>query len=151
VTEANKDVVRTYVRAWETADVELMESVVAPGFTHTMLGQVEDRASLLQRVALSSSLYSDVSYHLDELVAEGDRVAYRWRSTARHTGPMPLGPVVGSWLGRDAIQATGETIALSGMFIAIVRDGQLVGGWGEFDRLGLIIHLAETDGGPPTA
>lgn len=69
MSEANKDVIRTYMRAWETGDVELMASVVAPEFSHTMLGRDEDRAGLLQRVAAVPEAFSDVAYELDELVA----------------------------------------------------------------------------------
>jgi predicted ester cyclase len=144
VTEENKDVVRTYMRAWETGDVDLMESVVAPGFTHVMMGRVEDRAGLLARVGSTGEVYSDVAHRLHELVAEGDRVACYWTMTARHTGPLPLGALA-TQLGRDVIEPTGATISQSGMFIAVIEDGRLVGGWGEYDRLRVLLELGAFD------
>lgn len=144
MSEENKDVVRTYMRAWEAGDLGLLESVVASDFSHTMLGQVEDRATLLQQVAGMHEVYSDVEYRIHELVAEGDRVACYWTSTMRHTDPLPLG-LLSAAVGKDTLEPSQRTIEMSGLFIAVIRDGRLVGGWGEYDRLGMAYRLGALD------
>jgi NTE family protein len=59
----------------------------------------------------------DLEVHVEELVAERDAVATRWRGTGTHTGTLL------------DIEPTGEAVTLSGMRIDHLEDGQLVETW----------------------
>ena len=73
--------------------------------------------------------FPDIHIHVDELVAEGDRVAVRWSGKATHKGD-DLG-----------FKATGRPVAFSGMVFVRVKDGRLVEGWNLFDQLGMLQQL----------
>src|SRR5678816_398004 len=73
--------------------------------------------------------FPDVAIHMDDLVAEGDRVVARWSGTGTH---------LGDGLG---MAATGRQVRFHGMTIARVAHGQLVEGWNTFSELDLFQQL----------
>lgn len=62
-------------------------------------------------------------YHIDvqDILHEGDRVAFRWTCTGTHKGVL------------FAVPATGKRFTLTGMTIYRVRDGKFAEGWAERD------------------
>jgi predicted ester cyclase len=139
------DTLRRYLRAWEDSDVAAMERLVAVGFTHEVDGRLEDRAGLLARVETADAVLSERRFRLDSIVAHDGLVACRCRLIGRHTGAMPLGAPLRDLLGTEQIGPTGREISMSGMILTTIEDGRLVSGFGEWDRLGLLIQLM----GPP--
>ena len=75
------------------------------------------------------SAFPDVTLQIEDIVAEGDRVAARWSGTGTHRGAS---------LGFDA---TGRRVRFSGMVFARVENGRLVEGWNVFDQLGMLQQL----------
>jgi predicted ester cyclase len=67
---------------------------------------------------------------LDELVAEGDRVAFRWTMTGKHVGEFA------------GIAPTGRPVSLTGLNFERVADGKIVEHWSEYDRLALIEQVS---------
>ncbi len=104
----NKRAVRDYLRARETRDLDPLDNVVAPSFRHEMLGREQDRAGLFHEVA--NFPFSEATFEIDALVEKDDRVACRYR----FRGKAP----------------NGQPAAFSGMFIAVLNNGQLISGWG---------------------
>jgi predicted ester cyclase len=139
--DANESVVRDYLRARETADLDLLDRVVAPGFVHTMRGREQDRDGLFDEVRRIGSVYADMHHDIEVLFASGSQVACRYTFRARHVGPLPLAEPIASLYGSDVIEATGRSVTLTGMFVVEVRDGQLQHGSGEFDALNLLLQL----------
>lgn len=117
----NKRAVSDYLRARATKDLDLLDRVVAPGFRHEMLGREQDRAALFEEVAHFP--FSEADFEIDALVEEGDRVACRYRFRGR--------------------APSGRPAEFTGMFIAVVRDGQLISGWGEYDAQTAMRSLQE--------
>ena len=73
--------------------------------------------------------FPDVKVTIEDMVAEGDRVALRWRATATHTGPLLNVP------------PTGKPVTFEGMGIVRVDKGMIVEGWNLFDQLGMFTQL----------
>jgi predicted ester cyclase len=65
---------------------------------------------------------------LDQL-AEGDKVATRWRASGTHQGPFA------------GIAATGRPVTITAMHLHRVADGQLIEHWEEIDLLRLLRQL----------
>jgi predicted ester cyclase len=65
--------------------------------------------------------FPDLHFALDDVIAEGDRVAIRWSVTMTHTGDH---------LG---IPATQKPVTQHGASFLVVRDGQILEGWNEMD------------------
>ena len=152
---SNEETVREYLRARQTPDLELLDEVVAEGFVHVMLGQQQDRAGLFAEVTDLGRVFADMHHEIGTLFSSGEQVACQYTLHARHVGAMRLGGPSAEISGARWLPATGRTVHLPGMFIAIVRGGQLHTGWGEYDRLGLLMQLGVFDGStgdrPPDA
>ena len=73
--------------------------------------------------------FPDVQIEVRDMVAEGDKVAFRWTATATHRG---------SSLG---FAATNRNVRFEGMGIVRVRRGKLIEGWNTFDQLGMLQQL----------
>ena len=73
--------------------------------------------------------FPDVKVTIEDMVAEGDRVALRWRATATQKGPLLNVP------------ATGKPVTFEGMGIVRVDKGMIVEGWNLFDQLGMFTQL----------
>lgn len=86
-----------------------------------------------RQAALLRSAAPDLETILEDQVAEGDRVASRWRGTGTHTGPlaMPTGP----------LQPTGRRFEFGEMRIDRIADGRIVESWFIPDRAGLMQQL----------
>ncbi len=82
-----------------------------------------------QRATRLRLAFPDAEATLEDIVGEGDRVAYRLTIRGTHTG---------DFLG---VPASGRSVAVS--FIAIVRiaDGKLVEEWGGLDQPDLIRQM----------
>lgn len=118
---ANKAAVLEYLHALEAKDVERLGAVLAPAFSHEMLGESQDRDGLLEEI--QHSPFETMTYDVDSLVQEGDQVACRYRfSGTTHSG---------------------QAVQFSGMFIALLASGKLVSGWGEYDARRVAAALAE--------
>jgi predicted ester cyclase len=128
----NKDAVLAYLRAREMADLDLLANAVSDDFHHIMNGRDQDRADLFAEVAGAPFTGT---FQVDALVEEDDMVACRYRFEGTHTGPLPIGR------GR-VIEARGAPVSYTGMFIAVIRDGRLASGWGEYDSASILRQTA---------
>jgi predicted ester cyclase len=68
----------------------------------------------------------DLTYVIDDMLSEGDRVAVRWHWTGTHRGPF------------RNIAPTERSLTNTGTAIFRVRDGKIVGAALETDRLGFL-------------
>ena len=116
----------------------IIERYFAPAYrrhltaTSTPLTRVEQR----QRATRLRVAFPDAQSTLEDIFAEGDRVAYRLTIRGTHTG---------EFLG---VPASGRQVAVS--FIAIVRivDGKLVEEWGGLDQPDLIRQMRGSPSAP---
>jgi predicted ester cyclase len=71
----------------------------------------------------------DIHFTIDDLIAEGDRVAVRWHWVATHTGEF-------RGLAPSGVRATN-----SGVAFYQLQDGRIVRAWLETDRLGFLEQI----------
>jgi len=119
--EENKEIVRRYQEAYNTANYDALDEVVAtdvltPNMISTMPRGLEG-AKLVHQKTLTGM--PDYHTAIEDLIAEGDKVAARVRITGTHTGDF------------YGIPPTGKHIDLSGMYIVRIADGKIVEHWGE--------------------
>lgn len=87
--ERNKDAMRKFERAINTADAELIEELVwekAPFFTPASPEPLYGGKGYLSIVHWMRAGFSDVQWKLEEMVADVDKVAVRWTLTGTHDG-----------------------------------------------------------------
>ena len=141
-TEENKAIVRRYQKAYNTANYDALDEVVAmdvltPNMISTMPRGLEG-AKLVHQKTLTGM--PDYHSAIEDLIAEGDKVVARVRITGTHTGDF------------YGIPPTGKHIDLSGIYIVRIADGKIVEHWGEengvtlFRQLGFKIKLEPVEG-----
>jgi predicted ester cyclase len=75
------------------------------------------------------SAFSDLDYSIDDMIAEGDKVSWRFTMRGKHTGPFM------------GMQATNRNFTITGMSLVRVDDEMLAEHWGEQDMLGTMKRL----------
>jgi steroid delta-isomerase-like uncharacterized protein len=137
---ANKAIVRRYydevltqgklAALEELATVDYVEHNPLPGQGEGLAG-LRDRAGML-RAAFHPR------FVLEDVIAEGDRVAVRWTNHGVHQGPFA------------GVPATGRAFVIAGIDIHVVRDGKLAEHWDVVDQLSLLQQLGvlPNPGGP---
>jgi steroid delta-isomerase-like uncharacterized protein len=133
--EANRELLARYVReVWTAGDPEAARRFLAPGFrrhvsaTTPPLG-VEQQ---IERLHGLRAALPDAELGVDEVVVEGDTVAFR--STLRGT---QRGPLLG-------IPATGREVTVRLVDMIRIEDGLFAEQWGGPDMLDLVMQLGAT-------
>lgn len=107
---------------------EVLEDYETPDYTNNLfppgapLGPDGERFTL----RLFQQAFSDFRVIVEDLVAEDDRVAARWRFTGTHDGPF------------QGLPATGRQVDVGGMNIFSLRDGKFCANWVSMDMLGML-------------
>jgi steroid delta-isomerase-like uncharacterized protein len=128
-TEQNKSIVRRWVEeGWNKHNMAVIDEVYVPNFVqHEPEPQtVNSSEALKQYVGAYLTAFPDLHLSMEDLIAEGDKVVWRFNSTGYQTGPfMGLPP-------------TGRTGNITGIVIFRLEDSRIVEGWVNIDVLGLL-------------
>jgi steroid delta-isomerase-like uncharacterized protein len=130
--EANKVVMHRFTEFINTASEKLAHELISPGAVFHVPGQLEPMrgpAGYLAIIGMMRSGFPDIQWTLDEMVAEGDKVAARFTMRGTHTG---------SFFG---VPATGKSIAVQAMNFYRLTDGRFVEERGQPDMLGLLKQI----------
>ena len=115
-------------------DLEASLAFTAPDAT--LNGQPLGREGDKHRAEMLATAFPDQHYELQELVAEGDWLAVRWRMTGTHLGEL-AGPTM-------TIPPTGKRIDIWGMSIYRIEDGMAREIWERFDMMEFLGQLGVT-------
>jgi predicted ester cyclase len=131
--EENKAVVRRYndlfAECWRTGEVDILDEVLAPEFVYHSPGAPPDLGGFKQSLLMLSAAFPDMRGTVEDLFAEGDKVADRITWQATHEGELM------------GIPPTGNTVRGTEMHISRIADGMIVERWGEGDNLGMMQQL----------
>ena len=73
-------------------------------------------------MAVIVTAFPDLHFTIEDQVVQGDRVAFRWRATGTHKGPLGAAP------------ATGKSVAIEGIIIDRVVDRKVQERWEQWDQ-----------------
>ena len=129
--DTNKAVVTRFVEEFwssgnEAAADELMAEDVA---IYVNNQEVKDTDALKLFARSIRGAFPDWHSSLEELVAEGDRVAERWTGRGTHRGAF------------QGIAATGRQVAVPGTVFYHITEGKITEFRGQFDRLSMLEQL----------
>jgi predicted ester cyclase len=135
----NKELVREIIdRVFVHQEEAAIDELIAPDFVpHTFGPMPPGREGLREGMKRAGSGISDPEFKIHDLIAEGDRVAARLTTSARHTG---------TFMG---INPSGNRYSIDEIHIFRLRDGQLVEHWHEFDKATLMQQLKGEDNKSP--
>jgi steroid delta-isomerase-like uncharacterized protein len=128
----NEALVHRYIHeVWDDGDPEAAARFAAPGFRRYTVAGAEplDIAAQIQRLRSLRAAFPDISIEVEDVVAAGDRVAFRGTLRGTHEG---------EFLG---IPATGRHVTVSLVDIIRVEDGRFAEHWGGPDFLDLVRQL----------
>ena len=129
--EENKKMVQRYQEIYNSNDLDSLGEVVSedlltpkimPGIPTGIEG-----AKAAHRIMLTG--FPDYQTIIDDLFAEGDKVAARITMSGTNTG---------SFMG---IPPTGKHVSFTGIYIARIANGKIVEHWGEEDGVSLLQQL----------
>jgi predicted ester cyclase len=125
--------VRYFFELYNACDVDGLDQIIAPDCVQhdPQAGELRGREAIRARMLAEHSALRDAQASIDELIAEGQRVAVRFTLRGAFVGRHPVLDVVGR----------GQPVEISGMFTAHVMDGAIVEIWEVVDRLGLLRQL----------
>lgn len=132
----NRSDIEAFVRRWIGAvtsgderawDALLSDSVrdLSGGTTHV------GSDSFKQRTKLVRHAFDDVSVSADDLVLDGDNIAWRWTFEGRHTGPFA------------GVAPTNKRVVLRGTNFQKLVNGKVVEHWSLADLAGALRQLAD--------
>lgn len=129
--EAKAVVQRYYDEVLNAGKIDVLDEIAAEDYIENdpFPGQGNGRADLKARAALLLAAFSPLSFSLEDVIAEGDRVAVRWRSSGTHSG---------EFLG---IPPTGRDYTINGIDIVRVADGRLAEHWHVVDQFSQMQQL----------
>jgi steroid delta-isomerase-like uncharacterized protein len=130
-TEQNKTVVRRYFEElWNQNNLAVIDQILAPEVEGHVAGKTFRGADALrERTKNLRAIYSDVSFTIEDQIAEGDKVLVRWTFRGKHSG---------EYMGA---QPTGKEVVATGMNLFRLADGKIEELWVESDDLGELQQL----------
>ena len=129
--EENKKIVQRYQEIYNSNDLDSLTEVVSedlltpkimPGIPTGIEG-----AKAAHRIMLAG--FPDYQTSIDDIFAEGDKVAARITMSGTNSG---------SFMG---IPPTGKHVSFTGIYIARIANGKIVEHWGEEDGVSLLQQL----------
>jgi len=127
----NKKIVQRYQEIYNSNDLDALGEVVSEDLlTPKIMSGIPigiEGAKAAYRIMLTG--FPDYQTIIDDLVAEGDKVAARITMSGTNTG---------SFMG---IPVTGKHASFTGIYIARIVNGKIVEHWGEEDGVSLLQQL----------
>ena len=136
--QENKALVRRFIdEVFLAGRPESVDELVADDFTaHTWGANANGRDGLKAAIERVSTGLADTRMTIEDLIAEGDRVAVRLTSEARQ---------VGEFMG---LPPSGKTYRIGEIHIFRIADGKVAEHWHEADFLGMMRQLGAMPGSP---
>lgn len=129
--EENKALARQYIEAINADDFAKLGGLLAPDFVDTSsLGAMPPGLEgVRQAHHMLRDGFPDVQFTIDEIIAEGDKVALLATGRGTHTG---------NFIG---IAPTGVLVIWVGLRCFRIANGKIAEGWSQFDQLGILQQL----------
>jgi steroid delta-isomerase-like uncharacterized protein len=132
MSESNKAIARRYVEeVWNADRYELIDELLAADFVShaTASGDPFGRDEMHRLARQFRAAFPEGRFVLDDMIAEGDRVAYRWSLDAVHGGPFM------------GIEATGQRIRFTGINLVRISGSTIVEQWRAVNSLQVLEQL----------
>jgi steroid delta-isomerase-like uncharacterized protein len=130
--EDNKTLVRRYVEeVLNRKNLAIVDELFAPTFVDhdSSMPDAKGPAGIKRLAAMVHASFPDVRFTIEDLIAEGDRVVYRYTVRGSHQQ---------DFMG---IAAAGKQIEFTGIHIYRVEGGKLQEEWENWDTFGLMRQL----------
>ncbi len=138
MSEANKNVVRRLEEAWDKSDTDTVRGLLAKGFvTHSVPpGMPATVDAIFQAHQMTMQSFPDRTVAIEDIIADGDKVVVRCRTTGSNTGGVP-------WAG---VPANDKPIDFTSISKYRIEGGKVAEHWGINDSGTLMAQLGAMPG-----
>jgi steroid delta-isomerase-like uncharacterized protein len=129
----NKQLLRKAAAALDEGDLDTFRDLLSPDYVYHSADFPEappmDRDSIIELIKAFSAAFPDMTRVIEDLVAEGDKVAGRMTAQATHKGEF------------RGIPATGRKVTYSSIHMATIVEGKLKESWVMENCLGFMQQI----------
>ena len=131
MTTQNKTITRrAFEEVWNRENPRALKELYAEGYVgHGPVGDIRGPDEFLKYLSEFRQAFPDLTFKVEDQIAEEDKVATRWSARGTHKGEF------------QGISPTGKQCDASGITIFQIIDGKVIEDWGDWDRLGLMQQL----------
>lgn len=130
--EDNKSIVRLqHEEVWSKGDLSLIDEIYSPSFIcHFIVGpEWHGREGIRQAVTKHRAAFPDWEEHIEDIIADADKVVTRWTATGTHKGKF------------EGISPTGNQVTIAEVAIYRIADDKIAEQWGFPDIMGLLRQI----------
>ncbi len=133
-SESNRSLLRNVLEAYNKRDLSIIDRAYHPNFKYHGTGgpATTDLKGWKDFVNQFMKGFPDFKLQTDEMIAEGDRVAYRITFTGTHRG---------EFLG---VKPTAKTVSVRSIGVVKFSGGKMVEEWENLDALNMMQQLGQT-------
>ncbi len=111
--EENKAIVKRYAEdPWNTGNVAVLDETVGDNWVHPPHEVTLDQFK--EQIRMCRQAFPDLTNTVEELIAEGDKVAFRWTMRGTHHGEI------------EGVAPTGKQVTFTGITIVRLANGKIV-------------------------
>jgi steroid delta-isomerase-like uncharacterized protein len=130
--EIKANVRRAFIEAFDKGNLAALDEMFAPNLIDHSTARGAAQTGLegfKQRIAGHRAGFPDLHIAIEDMLVDGDRIAFRWMMSGTQQGP---------WIGRPA---TGKSMNMTGMNMERLEGGKIVEHWSNPDILGAFQQL----------
>lgn len=138
--EDNKERAKQYLKAIEEhtdGNIDNLEEFVAEDVVNhnpvsrddITVGEARGIKAFRQHADSILTAFPDLSFDIQDTIAENDRVMVRFVLSGTHDGPFM------------GIEPTGEEVTMSGIVVYRFADGKIIERWGEANTMGVLKQI----------
>jgi steroid delta-isomerase-like uncharacterized protein len=116
---------RLWIESLNRGEVSAADAAFAPDCVVHITGVAEPIRGVTawkEFIAGMLRAFPDLRFTMEDQLIQGDRVAFRWRATGTHTGPLGAAP------------PTGKPVALDGLIADRIAGGKAQERWEQWDQ-----------------
>ncbi len=129
--EQNKATIHRWVEeAWNTGNFASADEMYSVSYVlHDNTGTVPGPQGLAQFISVFRTGFPDLHLAIEDMIAEEDKVAWRFTARGTHKGELM------------GIPPTGKPVTVSGVVCSRFANGKWEEDWSNFDALGMLQQL----------
>jgi steroid delta-isomerase-like uncharacterized protein len=130
--EESKAIMRRFWEVWEQGNVELLDELLAPEYINHTLAAPDlpsGPQGVKEVVSMFRSGIPDLKVVIEDMIAEGDKVATRYALEGIHRGEI------------FGVPPTGKHLSIKSMTVERLSEGKIVEHWRVTDELDMMRQL----------
>jgi len=121
---------RVFDEIFNQGKFQVADEIYAPDFVNHGLHRSADLKTDQEAVKAEKKAFPDLRMSVQEMVAEGDKVAVLWTFRGTHSGS-----------GYEGLPATGTRVEVRGITIWRITDGRIREEWSSFSETGAYLQM----------